>query len=72
MVWLLHLPDLLNNLDIEWSISLFHYKNDGGDIASILIGFQIPDNDIPPFKLFKNSLNHIYYDETDNYNSIHV
>jgi threonine dehydratase len=65
-----NLKKLLNTLNVPWNISLFHYKNDGGDISSILIGFQIPDNDVYKFHNHLNKLNYKFYDETENYNKI--
>jgi threonine dehydratase len=37
------LSELLNNLGDRWNISLFHYRNLGGDIGRILIGFEVSD-----------------------------
>lgn len=65
-----NLKNLLNTLNVPWNISLFHYKNSGSDISSILVGFQILDNDIYKFHSYLNQLNYKFYDETENYNNI--
>ena len=38
------LSDFLDSLGSKWNISLFHYRGQGGDIGSVLIGFEAPDS----------------------------
>src|SRR5690606_270433 len=36
----------LNSLSPEWNISLFHYRNHGSDYGHILVGIQVPPQDM--------------------------
>jgi threonine dehydratase len=65
-----NLKEFLNKLNIPWNISLFHYRNHGSDIARILIGFQINENDKKKFFNYLDNLSYVYYNETINYNNI--
>jgi len=49
-----------------WNISLFHYRNQGGDDARILVGLQIPDDGLAAFRDFAEGLGYPCVDETDN------
>jgi threonine dehydratase len=49
-----------------WNISLFQYRNQGGDFASILVGIQVPPADRVAFKKFIPTLGFRYWDESDN------
>lgn len=37
------LGDFLSNVSSNWNVSLFHYRGQGGDMASVLIGFEAPN-----------------------------
>ena len=37
------LDEFLRNISSAWNISLFHYRGQGGDTASVLIGFEAPN-----------------------------
>lgn len=37
------LIEFLKTLSNNWNISLFHYRGQGGDIGSVLIGFEVAD-----------------------------
>jgi threonine dehydratase len=56
----------LNTMNPEWNISLFHYRNQGGDFARILIGIQVPPADKKQFKAFIAELGYPHWNETDN------
>jgi threonine dehydratase len=56
----------LNAMNPEWNISLFHYRNQGGDFARILIGIQVPPADKKQFKTFIAELGYPHWNETDN------
>jgi len=56
----------LSNMRPDWNISLFHYRNQGADYGSVLVGLQVPDKDQPAFGDFLQTLNCPYVDETDN------
>jgi threonine dehydratase len=36
------LTEFLRTTSNDWNISLFHYRGQGGDIGSVLIGFEAP------------------------------
>lgn len=46
--------------------SLFHYRNHGGDIARVLVGFQIQKSEREDCDEFVKSLDYFYVNETDN------
>jgi len=56
----------LANMPPNWNISLFHYRNQGGDDARVLVGLQIPDDELPAFRDFTAGLGYPCVDETDN------
>lgn len=49
-----------------FNISLFHYRNQGGDIAKILCGIQVPQDDKHAFDDWLADLGYPHVDETDN------
>ncbi|KAG2016067.1 threonine ammonia-lyase, variant 2 [Coprinopsis cinerea AmutBmut pab1-1] len=49
-----------------WNISLFHYRNHGGDLGRVLAGIQVPESDSDAFKAFLDKLDYSYVEETDN------
>ena len=50
----------------NWNISLFHYRNQGGDVARILVGLQVPAVDMTAFQAFLAGLGYRFWDESDN------
>ncbi|WP_149497003.1 threonine ammonia-lyase, biosynthetic [Roseiconus lacunae] len=56
----------LSQMHPNWNISLFHYRNHGADYGRILIGIQIPDQDLESFQEFVSTLGYRYTDETAN------
>ena len=56
----------LSRMHPDWNISLFHYRNQGADYGRILVGFQIPEVDLPSFQEFIDMLGYPYVDETSN------
>ncbi|MEY2891239.1 MAG: hypothetical protein RJA98_1147 [Pseudomonadota bacterium] len=60
------LMKFLSSMHPGWNISLFHYRNQGGDFGRILVGIQVPKADKKAFKLFIESLAYPCVDETDN------
>lgn len=59
-----HFLKLVNNP--KWNISLFHYRNNGGDVAKILVGIQVPESTSAEFSNFLKCLGYPYIEETDN------
>ncbi|MBZ2205811.1 threonine ammonia-lyase, biosynthetic [Massilia soli] len=50
----------------NWNISLFHYRNQGGDVGRILVGLQVPSGEMEEFRLFLSTLGYRYWDESAN------
>ena len=49
-----------------WNISLFHYRNQGGDEGRILVGIQVPAADDTALGDFLRNLAYPFVEETDN------
>ena len=60
------LRKFLVGLKSTWSITLFHYRNQGADIGRVLVGLQVPPAEGESFTRFLNALNYTYVEETDN------
>ena len=56
----------LSSMAPNWNISLFHYRNQGADYSSILVGIQVPAADDDEFRRFLASLGYPHWDETQN------
>lgn len=56
----------LSRMHPSWNISLFHYRNQGADYGRILVGIQIPDDDLAAFREFLDTLGYRCVDETAN------
>ncbi|WP_071058434.1 threonine ammonia-lyase, biosynthetic [Pelistega sp. MC2] len=56
----------LESMNPEWNISLFHYRNMGGDFGHVLVGIQVPTSDKKAFKAFLDQLGYPFVNETDN------
>ncbi|HEU4851559.1 MAG TPA: threonine ammonia-lyase, biosynthetic [Telluria sp.] len=56
----------LNSMAPNWNISLFHYRNQGGDVGRILVGLQVPPAEMDAFRQFLNTLGYRHWDETEN------
>ncbi|KNC99017.1 threonine ammonia-lyase, biosynthetic [Spizellomyces punctatus DAOM BR117] len=49
-----------------WNVSLFHYRNYGGDVSRVLAGVQVPPETTHEFEKFLKDLRYPYVEETDN------
>lgn len=56
----------LNLMHPGWNITLFHYRNQGGDYGRILVGLQVPRGDSAAFNQFLKTLDYPYVEETAN------
>ncbi len=56
----------LSSMSPDWNISLFNYRNQGGDYGRILVGIQVPVGDKKVFREFLQTLAYPCEDETDN------
>jgi threonine dehydratase len=60
------LMKFLSSMAPNWNISLFHYRNQGADTSSILVGIQVPQTDNPAFGQFLATLGYQWWDEGAN------
>jgi len=56
----------LQSMNPEWNISLFQYRNYGGDYARTLVGIQVPPSDKENLQTFLDELGYPYENETHN------
>jgi threonine dehydratase len=56
----------LTSMRSDWNISLFHYRNHGADYGRVLVGMQVPRDEMHVFKSFLKKLGYPYADETRN------
>jgi threonine dehydratase len=56
----------LDSMAPNWNISLFHYRNQGGDVGRILVGLQVPPDEMDEFREFLTTLGYRYWDESAN------
>ena len=56
----------LDSMRGGWNISLFHYRNHGADYGRVLVGMQVPRNEMKQFRAFLAKLGYPYADETRN------
>lgn len=60
------LMTFLTSLAPTWNISMFHYRNQGGDHSRVLVAFQIPRGERRAFRAFLAGLGFRCWDETQN------
>ncbi|AMM12895.1 threonine ammonia-lyase [Burkholderia sp. PAMC 28687] len=60
------LMKFLSSMAPNWNISLFHYRNQGADTSSILVGIQVPQSDNAAFGQFLATLGYPWWDEGAN------
>jgi threonine dehydratase len=56
----------LEHLSPHFDISLFHYRNQGGDVGRVLAGIRVPEGREADLQAFLAALDYPYVDETDN------
>lgn len=56
----------LQGLDKGWNVSLFNYRNNGGDTASILVGLQVEPQYYTEFDQFLVNTGYSFQEQTDN------
>jgi threonine dehydratase len=56
----------LDSMRSDWNISLFHYRNQGADYGRVLVGMQVPRDELSQFRAFLKKLGYPYADETRN------
>jgi threonine dehydratase len=60
------LISFLSSLAPAWNISLFDYRNQGADYGSVLVGLQVPENELGALPSFLTALGLTYWDESSN------
>lgn len=60
------LMQFLSRMHPSWNISLFHYRNQGSDYGRILVGIQVPNEDLSEFAQFIKTLGYDCVDESAN------
>ncbi|HEX2530473.1 MAG TPA: threonine ammonia-lyase, biosynthetic [Burkholderiaceae bacterium] len=60
------LMKFLASMAPNWNISLFHYRNQGGDVGRIVVGLQVPRKEMKAFREFLTTLGYRHWDESDN------
>ena len=56
----------LTHMGEHWNISLFHYRNHGMDYGRVLIGLQVPADEMAALQRFLDEIGYAYVEETDN------
>ncbi len=56
----------LNGMGQNWNISLFHYRNHGAAFGRVLVGIQVPEEELDAFHQFLDDLGYHYWDESQN------
>ena len=59
------LTRFLADMGADWNISLFHYRNQGGQFGRVLIGLEIPAGDEKKLQKFLADLGYRFVEETD-------
>jgi threonine dehydratase len=60
------LMHFLDRMNPDWNISLFHYRNHGADYGRILLGMQVPRDEMTQWQGFLAELGYPYADESQN------
>jgi len=56
----------LRGIHTDWNISLFHYRNYGAEYGRVLMGIQVPEEDMIEFHRFLKTIAYPYQAESDN------
>ncbi len=56
----------LSCMNPNWNISLFHYRNHGADYGRIVLGIQVPPEEMTQWQEFLDNLDYSYWDERQN------
>ncbi len=60
------LMKFLTSMSRGWNISLFHYRNHGADYGRVLVGMQVPPQDMREFRAFLARIGYPSHDESRN------
>lgn len=59
------LTRFLADMGTNWNISLFHYRNQGGEFGRVLIGLELPHGDESKLMQFLDRIGYRYLEQTD-------
>ncbi|MEM6449211.1 MAG: threonine ammonia-lyase, biosynthetic [Cyanobacteria bacterium P01_D01_bin.105] len=60
------LTNFVSAMSPNWNISLFHYRNHGADYGRIVVGMQVPPEEMPQWEAFLQTLGYRYWNESSN------
>ncbi|MBD0347314.1 MAG: threonine ammonia-lyase, biosynthetic, partial [Coleofasciculus sp. Co-bin14] len=60
------LMKFVGSMSPDWNISLFHYRNNGADYGRIVVGMQVPPDEMEEWQAFLDTLGYRYWDENQN------
>ncbi|MBW4599241.1 MAG: threonine ammonia-lyase, biosynthetic [Calothrix sp. FI2-JRJ7] len=60
------LMKFVSSMSPNWNISVFHYRNNGSDYSKIVVGIQVPPQEMQEWQAFLDTLGYTYWDENDN------
>ena len=60
------LMQFVGSMSPNWNISLFHYRNNGADYGRIVVGVQVPPEEMQEWQAFLDTLGYQYWDENKN------
>lgn len=60
------LTKFVGSMGSHWNISLFHYRNNGADYGRIVVGIQVPPDEMIAWQEFLDNLGYRYWDENKN------
>ncbi|HEY9860481.1 MAG TPA: threonine ammonia-lyase, biosynthetic [Candidatus Obscuribacterales bacterium] len=60
------LMKFVTSMSPNWNISMFHYRNNGADYGRIVVGMQVPPQEMQKWQAFLETLGYRYWDESQN------
>ena len=60
------LTNFVTKMSPNWNISLFHYRNHGADYGRIVVGMQVPPEEMHQWEAFLETLGYRYWSESAN------
>ncbi|MGJ8514077.1 threonine ammonia-lyase, biosynthetic [Carnimonas bestiolae] len=60
------LLNFLDHLPESWNISLFHYRNHGAAYGRVLVGMQVPQQELAGLESHLDKIGYSYWNESDN------
>ncbi|MEL6161512.1 MAG: threonine ammonia-lyase, biosynthetic [Cyanobacteria bacterium J06627_32] len=60
------LTNFVSAMSPAWNISLFHYRNHGADYGRIVVGMQVPPEEMKQWQSFLKTLGYRHWDESNN------